>query len=880
MKILFYTTDIKIQNVYSEIGSEHALLCDNPNDLDALIEANSPCVLIMDFDCSELNCREVLVKYSGASNVSTVLLTGSLELSEIVEIQNSQESCDAYLTKPITNEIVLDIASDFELSQGLEGHEEGASEPVEDVSEELNFSATDSTENIDDLLSAQAEEPMEEEVEDEEEVDFSASEFKISTEVREVVDQHNQSEANFDDEVNQDIQRKFDAVFGKKEKVETKPDEPFPDLNPSFEETPAQEEGISFDLSEEENKIEDSSIESTEAEVETASKEVSMSDDNEDVGGLEFNLPEEGEEVAAAPEESNDSDDTPSEDAGGGLEFSLSDDDGDADSIEEALVEESEAPSEEGGLEFSLGEGDDLDLSDEAPTQDEVQAEAPSEEGGLDLGDDDSGGLSLSADGDEVESAPVETAESEEGGLDLGDDSADGLSLSAEGDEVENAPVDEGPSEEGGLDLGDDSGELSLTPEGETPDSIEEQDDGGLDFSATEETSEATQTNTDTAVESTDSFEMGGTGDIDATISSIVAAPEDSTGEFDMSEVENAPAPQEESDDSMQEFDYKTSSGFTPDLSGDDNASVGEDTNPTIIAQTGSLQEGDFLSDLNEATSTEENISNELNFSDDTGTQDDAFNALSDEDSTGETIVATDFNLGEEENVTQTVQTPQPISQAPQMSAKEELETLRSYDEDEMLRLQGTIRQLREEREGLMGQINELKSEKQLLEQDNLGLKAELDEVKIELGIVKKRYQDDLTEKEYQTKLNEEKKELYETKAKNLQKDFDRLNQKVRIDFNQVKQREKELESKLELAVMDSESQVQSRDLKILELKRKIDSLEFNMENSSIREQKHREDKSKLEERLGKIMKTLRGSIQLIEDDLDEMENDNTRELE
>jgi len=56
--------------------------------------------------------------------------------------------------------------------------------------------------------------------------------------------------------------------------------------------------------------------------------------------------------------------------------------------------------------------------------------------------------------------------------------------------------------------------------------------------------------------------------------------------------------------------------------------------------------------------------------------------------------------------------------------------------------------------------------------------------------------------------------------------------------------------------------------MKILELKRKIDQLEFNMENVVIREQKSREDKIKLEERLQRMMKTLRGSIQLLEDDM------------
>ena len=41
------------------------------------------------------------------------------------------------------------------------------------------------------------------------------------------------------------------------------------------------------------------------------------------------------------------------------------------------------------------------------------------------------------------------------------------------------------------------------------------------------------------------------------------------------------------------------------------------------------------------------------------------------------------------------------------------------------------------------------------------------------------------------------------------------------------------------------------------------------MENAVIKEEKSREDKHKLEDRLERIMKTLRGSIEVLEDDLD-----------
>ncbi len=193
---------------------------------------------------------------------------------------------------------------------------------------------------------------------------------------------------------------------------------------------------------------------------------------------------------------------------------------------------------------------------------------------------------------------------------------------------------------------------------------------------------------------------------------------------------------------------------------------------------------------------------------------------------------------------------------------------------EDSMRFQATIRALREEREEMLLQIKNLKSDAKELEQDNLTLKANLDEAKIEITILRKRHMVEIEDLKYRVSLSEEKKAMADEKAKQADMRREKLEQKVRIDFNQVKQREKELESKLELLSMDVDSQVQSRDQKILELRRKIDALEFNMENASIKEQKSLDDKRKLEDRLNKIMKTLRHSIKNLEDDIDQAEDD------
>ena len=158
-------------------------------------------------------------------------------------------------------------------------------------------------------------------------------------------------------------------------------------------------------------------------------------------------------------------------------------------------------------------------------------------------------------------------------------------------------------------------------------------------------------------------------------------------------------------------------------------------------------------------------------------------------------------------------------------------------------------------KEGVFRTNFRIKKESKAVGAENLGLRAEIDELKIELTIIKKRSTSDFENLKYKSNLESEKKEILEQKNKNLQREFDRLNQKVRVDLNQVRQREKELESQLELMSMDTESQVRSRDMKILELKRQIDQLEFNMENASIKEHKYRDDKLKLEDKLANVIK-------------------------
>lgn len=195
--------------------------------------------------------------------------------------------------------------------------------------------------------------------------------------------------------------------------------------------------------------------------------------------------------------------------------------------------------------------------------------------------------------------------------------------------------------------------------------------------------------------------------------------------------------------------------------------------------------------------------------------------------------------------------------------------SLSQLDEDKLLSLQTTIREMRGEREELLERNQELRENEEMHRHDRLGVKVQNDELQIEINILKKRHAKESDKNHYQLKLLEEKKMILEEKTKNYKNEYERLEQKLRIDLTSVAARERELESQLEFLALDSEQQVKNRDSKILELKQKIDALEFNMENSSIREEQYKNDKIKVEERLSKMMMTLRGSIELLEEDFE-----------
>jgi hypothetical protein len=93
-----------------------------------------------------------------------------------------------------------------------------------------------------------------------------------------------------------------------------------------------------------------------------------------------------------------------------------------------------------------------------------------------------------------------------------------------------------------------------------------------------------------------------------------------------------------------------------------------------------------------------------------------------------------------------------------------------------------------------------------------------------------------------QLKERTDKARMIEAKLRLTVDEINKVKERVRVDIRRIRVREKELEGQLEILKKDSSALLQARDEKILDLKRRLDLLEFNME--LVQEQFSREKKT------------------------------------
>lgn len=533
-------------------------------------------------------------------------------------------------------------------------------------------------------------------------------------------------------------------------------------------------------------------------------------------------------------------------------ELDLSADD---DGAELSLGDESAAEvidtSEEGALDLSVDDSgvDELSLG----ADDAAEVIDTSEEGALDLSVDDRGGdLDLSAGGDEAQTIDL----SEEGALDLSEDAAVDLSAN----EVEAAPElpteapmtppDEGGDDDMGLEFGSDD--------------VAENDLADLDFGSGEEAS------TDEVAMEAVGGDLGDDlgadlgADLDDDLLGDDLLGDDLGDELSDDALFGDSAALDDEINSLDDMslDDGLSSDqlpASPDLGGEDLSTNAKVQLAEIDAMMGDAS--DIVT--TELDSTEALTGEQFERTEKTDGLAKELNAMSPEfDATSEDKT----EIMDESMVTKPIEAPYKTQTGISSNQIDEHREVMAHSNEELVRLGETIKNLREDREKLLEKVYHFEEEKNKEKQDFINLQAELDERKIELSLTRKRYEKQIDDYRYQLDISQQKKQMLEEKNKQLEKDVERLSKKSNADMTRIRARETELENKLDLLRADSEMQIKNRDQKILELKRRIDTLEFDVESMHMKERKVVDSNVELEEKMDRVIRTLRHAIGELED--------------
>ncbi len=127
------------------------------------------------------------------------------------------------------------------------------------------------------------------------------------------------------------------------------------------------------------------------------------------------------------------------------------------------------------------------------------------------------------------------------------------------------------------------------------------------------------------------------------------------------------------------------------------------------------------------------------------------------------------------------------------------------------------------------------------------------------------KFEQESGELRFQLRTKVDQVKVVEAQVQQLGEEIAQLKERVRIDIRKIRVREKELENRLEMTRRDSEALLNSREAKMIELKRGLDLMEFNMDLLQNQYAKEKEVSAQLREKVGKLAQVVRIADGLLE---------------
>lgn len=201
---------------------------------------------------------------------------------------------------------------------------------------------------------------------------------------------------------------------------------------------------------------------------------------------------------------------------------------------------------------------------------------------------------------------------------------------------------------------------------------------------------------------------------------------------------------------------------------------------------------------------------------------------------------------------------------------KNQLETLKEYvllQENEVAALKKDLAMAKEQLSITEKKAQEFEFEYKTTHEKFGDFEKKIERLTTENEELRKQHAAEIASREQLVQTKQDKLLVAERKADMAQKKYDELKERITRDLKHIRIREKELEAKLEILKRDSETLLQAKDRKLLEFRRKIDSLEYEMETQR---EKYSEVERKMtfwKERMQRVLRALKLGTSLLEVD-------------
>jgi len=127
------------------------------------------------------------------------------------------------------------------------------------------------------------------------------------------------------------------------------------------------------------------------------------------------------------------------------------------------------------------------------------------------------------------------------------------------------------------------------------------------------------------------------------------------------------------------------------------------------------------------------------------------------------------------------------------------------------------------------------------------------------------RREQEIGSRDQENRAKMDKISLLERKLELSEQKYEEMRERVKKDIQKIRVHEKELEARLEILKRDSETLLSAKDRKLLEFRRRIDALEYELESLTEKEKEAQEKVHFWKQRMDRVLRALRMGTSLLE---------------